>query len=57
MKTRKSWLSKLADDHGLPKVVPITKKMSVREGDDALLADAEVRRRVESQVSRRHSES
>jgi alkylated DNA nucleotide flippase Atl1 len=40
MKTRKSWLAKLADDHGLPKVVPITKKMSVRWGAGTVVVPA-----------------
>lgn len=40
MKAKKSWRQKLADDHGLPKVVEITGKMSTRWGTGSVCIPA-----------------
>jgi alkylated DNA nucleotide flippase Atl1 len=37
MKARKTWAEKLADDKGLPKVVPITGQMSRRWGEGTVV--------------------
>ena len=51
MRTKKSWREKLADDKGLPKVVPIEGKMTRRWGEGTVVIPAprevdEVMRRV-----------
>ncbi len=40
MKTKKSWREKLADDKGLPKVGPVTGKMSPRWGSGLMVIPA-----------------
>ncbi len=40
MKARKAWAEKLADDKGLPKVIPITGRMSRRWGEGTVVVPA-----------------